>query len=481
MYKQLLLLFTCCCALISHAQKIDTLVVFYKSDQYLLSKPDRQRIDTFLREGWDKITINGYTDEVDEEGYNIDLSKKRSGEVYKYCNSKNVPAAIMASQSFGETMPQADNGSDEGRALNRRTEIIGFRYARIDPTTIKIPVDPMKPVTNTLDNGFIVTYRPGTLPDYMVSNFASGSGMDFQMITNTVEMRQASMFNNTTNGEILSSVLIVCGNRMDPCKLDSPILMRIPIPMNTKCPIDKVKFFNTTAERGKRIWQEQSKELYPEVINGRKYIRIWMDNFCECINFDFKLDPDCFETDSIQLQYYVNSNPKNFTVELAGMNSVYLPKKASESVFNILYIKGELANALATFTLYNRGKRIRSFVNFPVQQFPYDEANKKYMVTTSNVQLHFPKLKMGRVLLKVSGDKYWVASNKNTYDFTYLNRNAEKISVDFSVIDKKGRVITIKDHPLDSLPFDAVNHRWVVDKEYLKRLVFKQSNTMAGL
>ena len=289
MYKPLHLLIISFCALFSHGQKTDTLVLFYKTDQFNISKPDKQRLDSFIQRGWDRIIINGYTDETDEEEYNLGLSKKRSGEVYQYFMTKRIESISIYSQYFGESMPKADNSSDDGRALNRRTEIIGYQYARI---TIKPKVDPMIPVTKTLDNGFIITYSPGTMPASMAANFDAGSAMNFQLISNTTQMRQNNLFNNTTNGEILSSVLIICGNGLNPCKLDKPIEIKVPIPFKTKCPIEKVKFFSAVAEKGKMIWQEQTRQLYPEYIDGRQYIKIWIDNFCECINFDFKIDPD---------------------------------------------------------------------------------------------------------------------------------------------------------------------------------------------
>ena len=227
-----------------YGQKTDTLRIFYRTDEYMISKQDKQRLDSFLRKNWDRISINGFTDEMDTEDYNLELSRKRSQQVYQYLLGYKIDPAILFSGFFGEAMPVSDNGTGEGRAMNRRTEIIGYQFARI---TVKPKIDPMKPVTNTLSNGFIITYSPGNIPDWMANNFAAGSGIDFQLITNTTQMQQNNLFNNTTNGEILSSVMIICGQRLKPCKLAAPIEMKIPIPFKTKCPIEKVKFFNAVA------------------------------------------------------------------------------------------------------------------------------------------------------------------------------------------------------------------------------------------
>jgi len=467
------LLFT----LISYGQKTDTLVLFYKSDKFNITKQDKQRLDSFLSKDWDRIAILGYTDETDEEDYNLELSKKRSDQVYQYLLTKKISTGRLSSQFFGETMPKADNSSDDGRALNRRTEIIGYQFARLSIKP-KVNIDPMKPVTKTLDNGFIITYSPGNMPASMLANFEAGSGMNFQLLTNTTQMRQNNLFNNTTRGEILSSVLIICGDQLKPCKLPYPVEIKVPIPFKTKCPIQKVKFFNAVAEKGKRIWQEQTKTLYPEEIGGRQYIKIWLDDFCQCINFDFKVDPECFDTDSTKL-LFVNSSIKNLSAELRGLNSVYLPRKINDSTHSILYIKDQLKNAVITFSLYNGKRWMKTFRDQQLSSFQYDEILKQYVLSTAKLKFYFPKVKIYDVVLKVNNDRYKIAPEKKKYEFLYLNRKTETILIDFSTIDAKGRIKQYKDQPIESLPYDETTGYRVIDKKFIKTL--KQSGSVAGL
>ncbi|MBL7749599.1 MAG: OmpA family protein [Chitinophagaceae bacterium] len=466
MLKPLHLLAACCCALVSHAQRTDTLALFYHPDHFTLTKPAQQKLDSFLHQGWDRIDIFGYTDETEGEEYNLELSKKRSGEVYKYLLSKNIPAAAVSSRYFGESMPKADNASDDGRALNRRTEIVGYRFARIQ---VKPTEDPMKPVTQTLDNGFIITYQPGALSNEMSGNFAAGSGMNFQLITNTMQMRQLNLFNNTTNGEILSSVLIICGDKLDPCKLDKPVFINVPVPYQTKCPITKVKFFNAVMENGVRIWKEETKLLSHEMIGGKEYVGVWIDDFCQCINFDFKIDKECFDTDSIQVQY-VNAGIKNLSAELRGLNSVYLPRMVDDSLVNIVHLKNEMDEALISFSLYNGKRRVRTFRNESLKAFPYDAATNRYLLSTSTSKFYFPGVKIYDVVLKVNKDKYRVYADKNRYEFMYLNRSEENIVVDFAVLGPKGKLTQYKNQPLASLPFDAGTGYYIIDKKFLKAL-----------
>lgn len=473
MHKPFHLLAAVCCALASYAQQKDTLVLFYKPDQYVISKVEKQKLDSFLLHNWDRLSINGYTDETDDEEHNLELSKRRSGEVCEYLINRNIPAAVITSQFFGESMPKADNASDEGRALNRRTEIIGYRYARVQ---LKPKDDPMKPVTQTLDNGFIITYRPGVLPGDMANNFAAGSGLDFQVITNTVEMRRNNLFNNTTNGEILSSVVIFCAGRMNPCKLDSPILIKVPIPYQITCPVTKVKFFNAVVENGRRIWEEESKQLCPEIIDGRQYVGVWMDDFCQCINFDFKIDPECFDTDSTQLQY-VNADVRDMMAELKGLNSVYLPRKTGDSTYHIIHLKEKMDEAVLSFSLYNGKRRIRGFKDKRLSDFPFDSAARQYVLSTGTQQFYFPRLNVWDVVLNVNGDRYRVAENKNKYDFVHLKHKSDSILVDFTIFESKKRMTQYKNQPLRSLRYDAAKGCYIIDRDFLKEL--KQKTTVA--
>jgi len=448
-----------------YGQKTDTLRIFYKSDEYTITKQDRQRLDSFLKMNWDRISINGFTDETDSEDYNLELSKKRSQQVYQFFLGNKVDRGIIFSSFFGEAMPIADNSTDDGKAMNRRTEIIGYQFARI---TIKPKVDPMQPVTTTLNNGFIITYSPGNVPDWMANNFAAGSGIDFQVISNTTQMQQNNLYNNTTNGEILSSVMIVCGQNLNPCKLKKPIEMKIPIPYKTKCPIEKVKFFNAVAEKGKLIWQEQNKALYPEMIDGRQYIKIMIDDLCNCINFDFKIDPDCFDTDSTRL-LYVNTKVKNLTTELVGLNSMYMPRKINDSTFSILYLKDEMKNALISFSLYNGKRWIKTFRHQRLEAFVFDDKTQQYIIRTDTAKIYFSKLRVQNVVLKVNDDKYKVAADRKKYDFVYLNRPSEKILVDFTIIEN-GLSYKFTDQPIESLPFNASLGYRVINKKFYKML-----------
>jgi chemotaxis protein MotB len=79
-----------------------------------------------------KITVYGYTDNspvgqsLVSQGIanNMDLSTKRAGAVVAYLASKGVDPNIMSAKGRGDTHPVAPNDTPEGRAQNRRIELI---------------------------------------------------------------------------------------------------------------------------------------------------------------------------------------------------------------------------------------------------------------------------------------------------------------------------------------------------------------------
>ncbi len=71
-----------------------------------------------------KITVEGHTDSQGEPAYNQDLSQRRAQSVRDYLVSRGIAADRVTAQGFGLTRPIADNASAEGRANNRRVEIV---------------------------------------------------------------------------------------------------------------------------------------------------------------------------------------------------------------------------------------------------------------------------------------------------------------------------------------------------------------------
>jgi len=70
------------------------------------------------------VDIIGHTDNVGDAGFNQQLSAQRADSVYILLSDSGVPTHRMRAIGRGENEPKASNLSDDGRAQNRRVEII---------------------------------------------------------------------------------------------------------------------------------------------------------------------------------------------------------------------------------------------------------------------------------------------------------------------------------------------------------------------
>ena len=70
------------------------------------------------------IEIQGHTDSNGSDDYNMKLSQRRATEVSSYLRTKGVAPSRLTTKGYGETAPVADNGTDEGRAQNRRVTFL---------------------------------------------------------------------------------------------------------------------------------------------------------------------------------------------------------------------------------------------------------------------------------------------------------------------------------------------------------------------
>jgi outer membrane protein OmpA-like peptidoglycan-associated protein len=71
-----------------------------------------------------KVQVEGYTDSVGSDEYNQKLSEDRAASVKDFLISQGVSANNITSQGFGKSNPVADNSTAEGRAQNRRVNLV---------------------------------------------------------------------------------------------------------------------------------------------------------------------------------------------------------------------------------------------------------------------------------------------------------------------------------------------------------------------
>ncbi|MFO1185094.1 MAG: OmpA family protein [Bauldia sp.] len=92
------------------------------------SKPTLDQIAALLRaQPALKIVIVGHTDNQGTYAYNMDLSKRRAAAVAaELAKTYAIPAARLTTDGVGYLAPVASNAGEDGRALNRRVELVGW-------------------------------------------------------------------------------------------------------------------------------------------------------------------------------------------------------------------------------------------------------------------------------------------------------------------------------------------------------------------
>ena len=70
-----------------------------------------------------RFEVQGHTDNVGAKGANLTLSDQRARAVVTWLTQNGISPARLVAKGYGDTKPVADNGTDEGRAKNRRVEL----------------------------------------------------------------------------------------------------------------------------------------------------------------------------------------------------------------------------------------------------------------------------------------------------------------------------------------------------------------------
>ena len=70
------------------------------------------------------VNVNGYCDAIGSEEYNLKLSDRRADAVVDYLVKAGIPSSQLIPHGYGKTNFVATNDTPEGRAQNRRVELV---------------------------------------------------------------------------------------------------------------------------------------------------------------------------------------------------------------------------------------------------------------------------------------------------------------------------------------------------------------------
>ncbi len=80
---------------------------------------------TFLKDNATRsVAIEGHTDSVGAESYNLDLSQRRAEAVRRFLTENGIAQDRVTARGLGEAYPVDSNNTEPGRQMNRRVEIV---------------------------------------------------------------------------------------------------------------------------------------------------------------------------------------------------------------------------------------------------------------------------------------------------------------------------------------------------------------------
>ena len=102
--------------------------VLFRSDEATLLPEATTKLgqvaDALMATKERSLIVEGHSDSQGADAYNLDLSQRRANAVRDFLTSRGYDGSRVRAVGIGETRPIADNASAEGRANNRRVEII---------------------------------------------------------------------------------------------------------------------------------------------------------------------------------------------------------------------------------------------------------------------------------------------------------------------------------------------------------------------
>lgn len=103
----------------------DVLFEYDKADLKAGALRNLYQLVTFLRENPNRnLLIEGHTDSIGSDSYNLDLSQRRSEAVQTFLLQNGISAERIIARGYGEAYPIASNNTEAGRQQNRRVEVV---------------------------------------------------------------------------------------------------------------------------------------------------------------------------------------------------------------------------------------------------------------------------------------------------------------------------------------------------------------------
>lgn len=111
-----------------------------------------------------RLRIEGHTDNLGSDPYNLDLSHRRAASVMVYLVEHGVEPRRLTAAGFGFRCPIVDNDTPDNQAKNRRVDFIILEHEGLKVEEPRCKVPPQPPLPGQKKPGGRQTGRPGVKP-----------------------------------------------------------------------------------------------------------------------------------------------------------------------------------------------------------------------------------------------------------------------------------------------------------------------------
>ena len=102
--------------------------VYFETNKYNISSNSRLALDKlqkiFAEYPETNILVEGHTDDVGTDTYNMGLSQRRADAVGNSLKAMGISSSRLITRWYGESQPKVANDSDTNRAMNRRVQFV---------------------------------------------------------------------------------------------------------------------------------------------------------------------------------------------------------------------------------------------------------------------------------------------------------------------------------------------------------------------
>ncbi|HSG61279.1 MAG TPA: OmpA family protein [Pseudomonadales bacterium] len=117
----------CRCEPATKTQEQLQVTVYFGTDLYSLNEEATTTLESLVNaideRDIEKLTIVGHTDSRASDDYNVTLSQRRAQAVIDFLKGRGLRSKDVSLSWQGEKAPAADNSTDSGKALNRRSVV----------------------------------------------------------------------------------------------------------------------------------------------------------------------------------------------------------------------------------------------------------------------------------------------------------------------------------------------------------------------